>query len=50
MKVNKKLFGSKIIHPSKLKKKSLLIIPYGPTNNQIISKLNKEYEFKYLKL
>lgn len=50
MKVNKKLFGAKIIHPSKLKEKSLLIMPYGPTNNQIISKLNKKYEFKYLKL
>lgn len=49
-KVNKRFLGKKIIHPSKLKKNSLILMPYGPTNNQIISKLNKKYMFKFLKL
>ena len=49
-KTNNKLFGKKIIHPKKLKNNSLVIIPYGLTSNQIVSKLKKKYKFKYLKL
>ena len=49
-KVNKRFLGKKIIHPSKLKKNSLILMPYGPTNDQIISKLDKKYRFKFLKL
>ena len=49
-KINKKFFGKKIIHPSKLKKNSLVIMPYGPTNNQLIHKLSKKYDLRYFRL
>ncbi len=49
-KINKKFFGKKIIHPSKLKNNSLVLMPYGPTNKQIINKLNKRYKLRYLEL
>jgi 2-polyprenyl-3-methyl-5-hydroxy-6-metoxy-1,4-benzoquinol methylase len=49
-KINKIICGRKIIHPSKLEKNSLVLIPYGKTNHIIISKLKKKYDFKYLKL
>ena len=49
-KINKRFCGKKIISPLKLKSRSLLIMPYGPTNIKIINKLNNRYNFKYLKL
>jgi len=48
-KINKKFFGKKIIHPSQLKNDSLVLMSYGLTNNQIINKLNKKYNFRYIK-
>jgi len=49
-KINKKFFGKKIIHPSKLKNNSLVLMPYGPTNYQIINRLSKRYKLRYLEL
>ena len=49
-KINSLFKGKKIIHPSKILKNSILILPYGKTNNTIYKKLKRKYKFKFFKV
>ena len=49
-KINTLFYGKKIISPSKAKKKSILIMPYGATNQKIFLKFKKKYNFNFFKI